>query len=82
LEDDNEEKLVEGMCNDNENGSTCWAVGSDSTTLSLIFTKLRPNGHPICISSFWEKIVVKTNMLIIWFSMIWLNYKRKMQYNY
>lgn len=52
LEDENEEKLVEGMCSDNEYGSTKVAGSDDSTTLSLIFRKPSPNGHPIGISSF------------------------------
>lgn len=51
LEDENEEKLVEGMCS--EYGST-GAAGSDSATLSLVFRKPRPNGHPIGTSLFWE----------------------------
>ncbi|RHN62364.1 hypothetical protein MtrunA17_Chr4g0046621 [Medicago truncatula] len=54
LEEESEEKLVEGICSDNEYGST-GAAGSDSTTLSLIFRKPRPNGHPLGISSFCEE---------------------------
>ena len=49
FEDENEEKLVDGTCI--ECGST-GAAGSDSASLSLIFKKPRPNGHPIGISSF------------------------------
>lgn len=51
MDDENEEKLVDGMCI--ECGST-GAAGSGSTSLSLVFRKPRPNGHPIGISSFWE----------------------------
>lgn len=50
LEDENEEKLVDGTCN--KYGSPGAAAGIDSTTLSLKFKKPRPRGHPIGISLF------------------------------
>lgn len=49
LEDENEEKLVDGTCN--WYGAT-EVAGRDSPTLSLMFKKPSPSGQPIGMSSF------------------------------
>lgn len=58
LDDENEEKLVDGMCK--VCGSTAEACKL-SATLSLVFIISSPRGHPLGISCSWEGSLVNTH---------------------
>ena len=69
LEEENEEKLLEGICK--EYGSTAGAAACNlSCNRSLMLIICSPSGQPLDVSWFWEEssvqnIAVKCSILII-----------------